>query len=204
MAANRAYLASLTGQGDGDEADATKVAAQLPADHALVLKAARRLAAAAIRLEAQTQVGLRAARPMRLLVPASADRPSASCGCLYRSSACTLAAAILGWLPAACMTAGVGCDLPHVWCTPCRRGVTDAPQATRLQPRCMQAEKAEHMWARNERRRELIQAQMAATLRALDAERLADQASLRAARHALTVLPELAEEEDAPHGLLPG
>ena len=59
MAANRAYLASLTGQSSqeaGAAAGEAKPPEQLPPDHALVLDAARRLAEAAVRLEAKTQV----------------------------------------------------------------------------------------------------------------------------------------------------
>ena len=50
---------------------------------------------------------------------------------------------------------------------------------------CMQAERAEQLWQRNERRRVQIREQLAATMRALDAEQASDQAALHAARGAL-------------------
>ena len=60
IAANRAYLASITGQDPctGGEApgQAGHTMLALPVDHALVLRAARRLADAAVAQEARAQV----------------------------------------------------------------------------------------------------------------------------------------------------
>ena len=63
----------------------------------------------------------------------------------------------------------------------------------------LQAERAELLWARNERRRAQIKAQLAATARALEAERVADLATLRTARRALAEMPE-ADESGAESG----
>ena len=60
IAANRAYLASITGQDASTGGEAPDQAGQtmltLPVDHALVLRAARRLADAAAAQEARAQV----------------------------------------------------------------------------------------------------------------------------------------------------